>query len=181
MQKFIDTAVDIFFRTRAILGDMFGPYLPFLKFWAVVFSGVLMWGIIYTIVGSGYHLKRLDEFADLFLYNIVDVGKRRQLRAWRKIVKQAKSSDPLQWKQAILLADQLFDEILKMSGHRGATVSDRFQQLPRTAISNYDQIQAAHRVRDRIRQEADFSLTRDEAITVLKAYEKAFKELGLIS
>ncbi|MEK9186487.1 MAG: hypothetical protein AAB885_02770 [Patescibacteria group bacterium] len=178
MEQFIDNALKSFLGGRDAFLELFGPTLPWLMLIGVVISALFLWGIFYSISGSGWLPKRIEEYMDLFL--IGDVGKKRQLRAWRKILKAAQSSNPTLWKQAVLQSDQVMDEIIKMAGHRGKTVVERFAQLPREALSNYDDIIAAHKVRDRVRQEADFALTQDETAQVLRVYEKSFKELGLL-
>jgi hypothetical protein len=180
MKNFFQTLIDYILTFREWAGGYLGPALPWIEVLAVVLSAFFIWGFIYSTIASQWHLTRTDELLDFVFGGGVDVAKRRQLRIWRKIVAQIKSQNSTHWKQAILAADQIFDEILKTSGYRGATVHDRFKQLPPTAISNYDQLQAAHKIRDRIRQEADFVLSHAEAIEIIKVYEKAFKELGLI-
>ncbi len=178
MENFFQGIVDYLLQFREWAIGFFGPSLPWLIAVSVIVSGLLLWGIFYSIAGSGYVNHKIEEYMDIL--RVGDVGKRRQLRAWGKIVKAAKSKASVLWKKSILEADQIFDEILKMSGYRGPTVHDRFKQLPREALSNYDEILAAHRVRDRVKQELDFALTQEETIQVLKVYEKAFRELGLI-
>ena len=175
--KIFSSAVDYLFIFRDWAGGVLVPALPWLIVVSVIISGFFLWGIFYSISGSGYGPKKLDEYLDFFRIN---VGKRRQIRAWKNIISGAKSNNPDLWKKAILDADSMFDEILKMSGYRGITVHDRFQQLPREAISNYDQILAAHQVRDKIRQDEEFFPTQSEAIEVLKVYQKTFQELGLL-
>ena len=178
MENFFQGIVDYILQFRESAIEFFGSSLSWLMLIGVVISALFLWGIFYSISGSGWLPKRIEEYMDLFL--IGDVGKKRQLRAWRKILKAAQSSNPTLWKQAVLQSDQVMDEIIKMAGHRGKTVVERFAQLPREALSNYDDLIAAHKVRDRVRQEADFALTQDETAQVLRVYEKSFKELGLL-
>lgn len=158
--------------------ELLGPALPWLVLVSVFISGAFLWGIFYSIAGSGYASRKADEWMDLLL--IGDVGKRRQIRIWKRILRAVRSKEMANWKKAILEADYIFDEVLKMSGYRGPTVHDRFKQLPPEALSNYEDIMAVHRVRDRVKQEPDFTITQDEAVQAIKIYEKAFRELGLL-
>lgn len=178
MNEIITTIIDYFLKVREAVDSVLSPILPWLKFFALVLSAFLIWGIYYTIVGSGYVKRRYDELSDAF--GIGHVGKRRQLRSWKKILKRMQSKDMTKWKVAILEADAIFDEILKMSGYRGNDVHERFKQLTPTAISNYDKIIIAHQIRDRVRQEADFIINQPDALAVIRIYGQAFKELGLI-
>jgi len=178
MDQFIPIAVEYFFKLREFGGQILTPALPFLKVISLVLSGFFIWGIYYCIAGSGYAKKRFDEFSDAI--GVGDTGKRRQWRAWKRILKRLKSDNMIKWKMAILEADAIFDEILKMGGYQGNDIHERFKQLPPTALSNFEQIQMAHKIRDRVRQESDFVISKAEAEEVIKIYGQAFKELGLI-
>ena len=178
MDKFIPIVIDYFLKIRDSGGQILTPALPFLKVMSLGLSAFFIWGIYYCIAGSGYTKQRFDSFSDAI--GIGDTGKRRQWRTWKRILKRLKSDDMVRWKMAILEADAIFDETLKMGGYRGNDVHERFQQLPPTALSNFEQIQMAHKIRDRVRQESDFVISKAEAEEVIKSYEQAFKEFGLI-
>lgn len=178
MPEIIQNSIDYFLKVRETSGDILEPFLPWLIFVSLVLSALLVLGIIYCLVNSGYLKYKADEFSDTI--GIGHVGKRRQLRAWKKITKRLKTEKMEQWKIAILEADAIFDEILKMGGYRGNDVHERFQQFSPTAISNYDKIIAAHNIRDRIRQEPDFILNKQDAAMIISFYQQAFKELGML-
>jgi len=178
MERLWLLTIDYFFKVRSLLGGYLEPALPWLKFFGFILSLVLFVGIVYLAIASGYTTYRAEVFRDMF--GVGDVGKTRQLRIWRQILRRLRSQEPTDWKLAILECDALFDEILKASGYRGETSHDRFKQLQPNMISNYERLLVAHQVRDRVRQEPDFTITRDDAMGVVKVYEQAFKELGLL-
>lgn len=178
MEKLLESLTKYFFKIREWGGGILNPALPWLEFSAIIISALLIWGIIYCIIGSGYLRTRKREWMDIL--GVGDVGKNYQLRAWRQIQKRLKSNEITDWKLAILEADSIFDEILKNSGYRGDTIYDRFKQLSPAALSNYNEILTAHKIRDQIIQQADFILKQEEAINTIKIYEQAFRELGLI-
>ena len=178
MQRILELLINYFFSAREFFTNALGPALPWLKFSSLIISGLLLWGIIYAISGSGYLFRKKIEWRDRLGFK--SVGRERQLRIWKRIIKYLKSKEMSHWKAAIIEADNIFDEILKMSGYGGANVHDRFKQLPPSAISNYDKILAAHKVRDRVLEEADFIINQKEATDVIQVYQQAFKELGLI-
>lgn len=178
IEGIIRAGIDVVLQFRAWVGSWLEPALPFLHSLAIVVSAVVLWGIFYAVAGSGYLTRRMEDLQDKL--GLGDVGKARQMRAWQRIMKRLRSTSPTSWKQAILEADHIFDEVLKMSGYYGADVHERFAKLPPEALSHRDRLLAAHKVRDRIRQEPDFALSREDAVAVLKEYEHAFRELGLI-
>jgi len=176
-ERIIEVILNGVFDLRAWVEGWLGPALPILESFAIVISAMFIWGIIYTMLGSGYINYKTERYMEMLGS---DTGKRRQMKVWGRILKRIRSESVTSWKQAILEADHLFDEILKMSGYRGDTIHDRFQQLSPEALSNRDKIIAAHKVRDRIRQEPNLEMSREDAVAVLQVYQHAFRELGLI-
>lgn len=178
MKSILNPIINFALGFREIAGEILSSLWVYLVGISLVLSLILLWLIVYSLIGSGWATKKYDQWSDIL--GVGDIGRRRQLRAWKKIMKQIKTGDVESWKVAVLEADKIFDEILKMSGYRGETVHERFSQLPQEAISNRDKIVASHEIRDKILTEPDFALSNDEALTLLRHYQRAFKELGLI-
>ena len=179
MEPLFQSVISYFLKTREFFGGILEPALPWFYGAAVLLSIFFFWGIIHSIINSGYLARMADEYSNRF--GIGDVSQLRKLRAWKKVLKRIKSAEMTDWKLAILECDVLFDEILKHSGIRGADVHERFEQFPSTSVSNYERLLQAHRVRDSVANDAGFILSQEEAMAVVKIYEQTFKELGLIS
>lgn len=178
MQQYLQQFVDFVINFRSVVGGFLGPRLYIFELSSLVISAVLLWGIIFAATQSNYFEKRREEWMDYLGYG--DVGKRRQLRAWRMIVKKIRSDDPTQWKLAIMEADRIFDDMIKAAGFRAPTSEERYKQITPEFTANFDDIQAAHKIRNRCAQEPDFMITKEEAIQALRAYKKAFQEFGLL-
>ena len=178
MKKLVDIFIQISLDFRDWFGTALEPRLPLLYFIAAIISIFLLWLTIYVMISSGWARYKYDLWSDIL--GIGDVGKRRQLRGWTQILKRLQTEDINNWKTALLEADAIFDEILKASGYRGDTIHDRFNQLPKEALSVRNKIVAAHEVRDRILQASEFIITQQQAIEIAKVYQQAFRELGLI-
>lgn len=178
MKEFLDVVIKVILDFRAEAGAYFGPRLYIFQLLSLVISGVLIWGIIYTISKSGWLNKRIENWMDFL--GVGNVGKRRQLKAWSQIVRRVKTNEMSNWKMAILEADKLLDDILKASGYRADTHDERIKQVMPEALSNIEQVREAHRVRNRVTQEPDFTITKEEAIATLKIYKAAFQEYGLL-
>lgn len=178
MQKAIDIIIKSVLDFREAALNFIGPNLYIFQLISVVISGVLLWGIIYCISRTGWLNKKIEIGMDYL--GVGDVGKRRQLRAWQQIVKKIKTDNMSNWKTAILEADKILDDILKASGYRADTADERFKQLTPETISNLPQLETAHRLRNRVAQEPDLTLTKDEALATLKIYKKSFQEFGLL-
>lgn len=178
MQQYLQQFVDFVLKFREVAGGFLGQHLYIFELSSLVISVVLLWGIIFAATQSNYFEKRLEEWMDYLGYG--DVGKRRQLKAWRAIVKKIKSDDQSQWKLAIMEADRILDDMIKAAGFRAPSTEERFKQITAEFVANFDEVQAAHKIRNRCAQEPDFLITKEEAIQVLRAYKKAFQEFGLL-
>lgn len=97
--------------------------------------------------------------------------KKRLLQYWKKI----KSDSDL--KHAVINADKLLDEILRIKGLQG-TLGEKLKKAE-SMIDNYDGVWRAHKLRNRIAHEMDHRFSSKEGHTALKNFEKAFKDLGL--
>jgi hypothetical protein len=178
MEQFIQNAVKMMLDFREAAGNFIGPRLLLFQLASVVISGLLLWVIIYSIVRSGWVNKRIEEWMDYL--GVGDVGRRRQLKAWNQIVKRMKTGEMNNWKVAILEADKILDDVIKASGYRADTAEERFKQLTPEAVPHLSELQQAHRVRNRVAQEPDFIISKDDALTALKVYKKVFQHFGLL-
>jgi hypothetical protein len=178
MKEFINKLVEYILDFREIAGNVLVPALPVIQWVAVIFSGILIWLIIYLGVKSNWFVKRVEDWIDKS--GVGSVGKWRQLRAWKHIIMRVRTKDPTQLKLAIMEADLVMDEVLKESGYRQDTTDERYKELNTAVLSNADKIKEAHKVRNRCAQEPDFAISYDDALEVLKVYKVAFQEYGLL-
>ena len=178
-QKTADTIVKYFFGFREFAGGVLDPALPVLHAAALVLSGAFLWFTIYFIAKSNWINSRIIE-RGMDYFGIGDVGQLRQLRAWNNVVKRMKTNEMTNWKLAIMEADRVLDDILKASGFRAPTADERFKQVGPEMFTNLAELQEAHRVRNRVAQEPDFVISKDDALQVLRVYKKSFQEAGLL-
>lgn len=178
MKEFIDIILELTLNFREEAGRIISSNLLLFQLGSVIISGILIWGTIYAIVRSKWINRKTELWMDYL--GVGDVGKRRQLRAWKQIVRKMRSDDINNWKTAIIDADKILDDIVKSSGYRADTADERIKQLAPEALSNSEQVKEAHRVRNRAAQEPDFMITKEETLATLKIYKKSFQEFGLL-
>lgn len=178
MQNILQQIADGILAFRSIAGGFLGPNLFIFEILSLIISALLLWGIIYAAGQSNFFEKKIEDWIDYFGYG--DVGKRRRLKAWKAILKKMSSAVPLDWKLAVMEADRIFDDMIRAAGFRATSTEERFRQILPTFVSNFDDIQEAHKIRNRCAQEPDFVITKEEAIRVLRVYKKAFQEFGLL-
>jgi hypothetical protein len=90
------------------------------------------------------------------------------------------SSNPNDWKLAIIEADIILDDTLKRQGYAGPTLGDRLKSISPTSLNSIRDAWDAHMVRNKIAHAgADFILTQKIARETIMQYERVFKELGV--
>ncbi len=178
MQKYLDWTLDIVLKIRGGIGDFLAPNLYIFEILSLIISGVLIWGIIYTATESNFFVKRIEEWMDFIGWG--DVGKMRQLTAWKRIRRRMRGPNMSEWKLAIIEADRLMDDLLRSSGLRALHSDERYKQLSPENLSNLEELLEAHQIRNRCAQEPDFQLSKEEAIRVLRVFKKSFQEFGLL-
>ena len=165
------------YRIRDIFGGFISENLALLQFISLVLSGLFLLGFIYILIRVNYLNMKTEEFMDLF--GMGDLSKRRSLRGWKQIQQRLASEDPQQWKIALLEADKILDEILKMAGYLGK-MDDKLETITPAQLSNVEDVKAAHKICSQIIQDPTFELAQTAAHDTIDIYKKSFLELNLI-
>lgn len=168
---------DYIYRFREIIGAWLEPNLWWLKSLSLIISALLLWGIFYIIAKTNYFSMKTEQFV-----NILGAGhlpRRRAVKGWRQVLRRMNSEDSNQWKLAVLEADKILDEILKMSGYLG-NINDKLDLITPAQLANIEDVLAAHRFRNQIAQDPSLEISRETAFQAVEIYRKAFVELNLI-
>ncbi len=100
---------------------------------------------------------------------------------WQKVQEHINSTNPNDWKLAIIDADSILDEMVKSLGYVGDNLGERLKQIQKSDFLTLDDAWEAHKVRNKIAHEgSNFSLDRRESGKVIDLYEKVFKEFKYI-
>ena len=145
---------------------------------SLIISGILIWFVIFIVVKTQLIGEKTKYFFDAL--GKTNLSKRRSVKAWKQIKKRFDIGDDSNLKLAIIEADKILDELLKISGYQGETMADRLKQLTTAQLSNINEIWEVHKLRNSIVHEPNFQISRGEAWNAIEIYKKAFKEFGLI-
>lgn len=150
--------------------------LPLIKIFSAIFSIFLFLMTVILMKKSNalWKLKMVRESIKTHRF------PKKFEKKWQKILKRLKKGDENNLKLAIIEADKLFDNLLLRMGYRGQDLEERLKLMTSAQLSNLEEIQQAHRIRDRIVQEKYYRLSTEEAEKSISAYEKAFKELMVL-
>lgn len=107
----------------------------------------------------------------------LDVEKYRS--RWLTIEQQLKRDENSSHHMSVLNADKLLDQALQEKGVRGTTMGERMKEA-QSKWSNANNVWTAHKLRNQIAHEPDFSVGYDSARRALTAFKQALKDVGAI-
>lgn len=159
----------------------------------------LWWGNIWHIVSSLSFLLTLMSIA-ILLYSTMRLRQiRREEHHLYSTIKEEElerevdharfahvmtlieSAHESDWRQAIIEADIMLDDLLKQLKIPGDTVGDRLKNADRSRFETLDNAWAAHKVRNEIAHKGSaYKLSNHLAYRTIKQYESVFKEFGEI-
>lgn len=154
------------------------PNLVWFQLVSVLLSGLFLWGIIYIITKVNYFNGKIEGYMDILGKG--NLTKRRSLKGWEQIKKRIVSPDQQDWKLAVLEADTILNEILKMAGYLGIDMAKKLEILTPENLPSLEEIKKAHFLASQILRDPAMELKREDAIAALKIYKKAFIELNLL-
>lgn len=165
----------------SLIGDVWqalsaSALFSFGKWFLILYTLVLIVDVILLILLRGVtaNLKTQIYGAQRPLTSKSAVQKR-----WEKITARLTSENASQYKVAILEADHLADELLSGSGYVGSNMGERLKSIQPGQLESLKDLVEAHSVRNRIVNEPDFVLSRDETEVFLEKYRKYFSEMEL--
>ncbi len=187
-------AISIFYFFTGLVSPIFNPvgllfgirqyFVPIIyeNLWwlesaAVILSALFLWGTVYIINKTNYLTIKREQYLEVLGKDYL--SKDRTLRIWKQILRRLESEDANNWRMAILEADHILNEILKMSGYLGK-MDEKLLNLAAEQLSNIEDVRRAHLVRDKISGDPAFPITKEEAADVVRVYEVSFRELNLL-
>jgi hypothetical protein len=141
-------------------------------------------GIIYCVEQLKHIRKKEAEKYDLKVEPAYekDVKSNNVLaERWERVQTQISSENPNDWRQAILEADIMLEDVLTTMGYQGEGIGEKLKRVELGDMKTRQDAWDAHLIRNRIAHDgADFPLTKYEAQRVINQYKKVFEEFYYI-
>lgn len=100
---------------------------------------------------------------------------------WEQISELMSSSNPNDWKSAIMNADVMLDTLLTENGFMGADVGEKLRSAAGSPYTSVEAAWEAHRIRNRVAHGGpDYSLGERDAKVAMASYRRVFEEFGYI-
>lgn len=136
--------------------------------------------LIYSILRLRQIRNEEREYYESFIAVADDAPAYSNTR-WELIEQLWGSANETDWRQAIIEADILLDEMLTTQGYAGVSVGDKLKQIEASDFNTLQQAWDAHKVRNNIaHQGSNYVLTKRDVDQALRSYEQVFKEFFFI-
>ncbi len=108
-----------------------------------------------------------------------DLNREKFQTKWLEIENSLVRNNPATFPLAIMNADKLVDQALKERRFRGDTMGERMKSAQST-WRNANYVWGAHKVRNQLAHETDYTVDYTTAARTLSAFKQALKDLGAI-
>jgi hypothetical protein len=166
----------VFYFIKQIVGILVGVSIPLSLFFLIA--------IVITVEG----LKKVRaKEEEMFMKPPEDAKKAEKAddelaKRWRKVVEHADSNNENDWKQAIIEADIMLEQLVTKLGYQGDSVGEKLKRASRGDFKSLDQAWEAHKVRNRIAHDgSSFDINQLEAKRVIGLFRQVFDEFYHIS
>jgi hypothetical protein len=125
--------------------------------------------------------KPAEKSATTLTKHFIDSNVVREFQDRFKVVLQHADSEQVNdWRQAIIEADILLNDMLSAAGYDGQSFGDKIRQLDRERFS-VQKVSEAHATRNQIAHAGSaFMISKHEANRSISAYRQLFRELGVL-
>ncbi len=96
---------------------------------------------------------------------------------WKHVELLLQSHNSSDWRQAIIEADVMLEDMLDKMGYPGVSIGDKLKNIEEGDFQTLDKAWEAHKVRNRIAHDGgDYKLTHDEVVRIIGLYHDVFKD-----
>lgn len=176
-------------QIQGVAGDT--PQLSFFDAFLVWFSHA--WGVLgivsflFVIAAFGvlayasvrlFQIRHSEDHEKYSTLKPEVAEKQKDHARWAHIQMLVESAHDSDWRQAIIEADIMLEEVLNQAGYAGESIGEK---LKGATFSSLDDAWEAHKVRNDIAHRgSEFRLDNTTAYRTIKRFERVFKEFGEI-
>jgi len=107
-------------------------------------------------------------------------SKIKWLEKWESIIFEVESENPRDYKNAVVLAEEFLNDVLKMANFSGENIESRLKKIPDNQLEFKEDIIWAHKLKKRIASEENFEVDHEEARRAVYVFQRALKKTGVI-
>ncbi|MBW6440969.1 hypothetical protein K0B03_02975 [Patescibacteria group bacterium] len=157
------------------------PFLfALIKYFLIFLTILLMVAIIMILIRvEGGFKTRIKEAVE----EAMEVGrlpKTKTQKEWELIKENIKSENPEDFKNAVVLAERMFNRVLKMANFSGTNIEQRLKKIPDSQMEFKDEIIWSAKLAENIISNSSFGVDHEEAKRAINIFERALKEMNII-
>ena len=141
-------------------------------------------GIIYSVEQLKHIRNKEEEKYDLKVEPAYEenVKPNRVLAdRWGRVQEHVSSENPSDWRQAIMEADIMLEDVLTTLGYQGEGIGEKLKRVEKGDMNTLNEAWEAHKIRNQVAHEgSEFPLTKYEAQRTINMYKKVFEEFYYI-
>lgn len=150
--------------------------VPFkIYFFIVAFIFIIVIGVIF------YRLKKLDRKIKVRSLIRFEEGEKlsiERVEKWKNIENKINSDSIEDWKEAIVEADSILNDIFSRMGFKMDGLGEKLKNIEPGDFESLQDVWDAYKIRSRVAREgASFKISQEEAKAALAKYKKGLKEL----
>lgn len=184
--------VEYFFRLiyNARPDDVQGSFVGLSKWFLEIWTNLGAVSFVFSLAALGllaYSTIRMrqilthehhERYSDL---DPIEAEQSKDHSRWAHIQTLIESGQERDWREAIMEADIMLEDMLVERGYEGTSTGERLQRVDPKRFTTLDQAWEAHKIRNRIAHEGmAFKLEDQIAYRTIKKYEAVFKEFAEI-
>jgi hypothetical protein len=150
-----------------------------ITFIGYLFSIVGLFVIIYVTVRLFELRKREEEFYSTLI--VAPQAEGGSLPRWEHIQSLATGASPSEWREAIIEADIMLDDMLTRQGYAGDGIGEKLKSADPARFNTLQDAWEAHKVRNQIAHEGSaFNLSIELTRRTIARFESVFREFKVI-
>ncbi|MFA6158797.1 MAG: hypothetical protein WC763_04230 [Candidatus Paceibacterota bacterium] len=144
--------------------------------------------LLYVILYAYIRLKKLEKVEEKKFHALrfrevsAEHGNDPVLnQKWMQVETHINSTNPSDWRLAILEADIMLGDVLNKMGYQGDSIGEQLKGVEESDFLTLQDAWEAHRVRNQVAHEgSDFQLNERDAKRIIGLYKKVFSEFFYI-
>lgn len=187
---FVDFAlgVDGWVDADELSNEAFAGRERFFKILVYGFGTALILGLIALVLLLTIKINKIRagenrKMKQMQLEARAEAERRQESRnpRWDVVINLVESEHPSDWRQAIIEADIMLDEMITGFGYRGDSLGEKLKGIAGNDMQTLDDAWEAHRIRNQIAHAgSDLVLDKREALLTIELYRRVFEEFGYI-
>lgn len=156
------------------------PYLYFtVQYFLMFLTVIYIIGIILVLIRTQRFRVNIKEAVAQEL-ETGRLSKTKIRKDWDAIITDIESDDPDDYKEAVIVAERLFDNILKSAKFAGENLEVRLRRVPDSQLEFKEDVIWAHKLRNNIAGNVIPEVDHEEARRAIYIFQRALKEIGAL-